>query len=112
MNNSALRQLIENCRRGRIRTIGFPSDWRPYVVGNPESGLPFTDESAWELIASKLESGHAYQEMTLDTPKGEPAIVMQIQLVSDQPLLYVKIQVGHQNAPIGRSFHPTYCGNK
>lgn len=108
MNADSLKQLIANCRRGRIRGVGFPSDWRPYSVVNPESGLPFTDASAWEYIAEQLEGGHAYEDKVLDTPQGAPAIVMHIRLVQNQPLLYVKVQVGASNVPIGRSFHTTY----
>ena len=114
MNSDALRQLIANCRKSRERFLGthlrLPSDWCPFKILNPEEppGYYFTDQSAWEFIASKLESGHVYQEKTMDTPLGALAIVMEIQINGYDRPLYVKVQIGNANKPIGRSFHISY----
>ena len=109
MSPDTLRQLIGNCRIKKERTLGFPRDWIPTKIRNPEAnGDYFTEAGAWEFIAAKLEKGHAFDEISLDTPQGATAIVMKIQLKTGEPLLYIKIQVGIRNRPIGRSFHYSY----
>lgn len=110
MSPESLRQLIENCTKSNIRTLGWPRDWNPFSVKRPgeDNFFPyFNDASAWEFIAEKLTAGHPYQEIKLDNPKGAPAIVMEIVISSlpTDPKLYIKIQIGAGNAPIGRSFH-------
>ncbi len=73
---------------------------------NPASGLdaPFTDSGAWNLIASRLEDGHAVGVMTLDNPRGKTGYVMKIELEPAAPRLYVKVQL-HVGRIFGRSFH-------
>jgi len=51
------------------RTREMPCDWRPTAVINPETGMPFTDASAWNLIADLAESGHPVKEKILDQPR-------------------------------------------
>jgi hypothetical protein len=112
MNGETLRQLIGNCRKKKERQLGFPRDWVPNQIRNPEtSGEYFTEAGAWEFIADKLEDGHPYSVINLENPPGAPAIVMKIQLEPEFPPLYVKIQVGIRNIPIGRSFHYSYESN-
>jgi hypothetical protein len=109
MNADTLRQLIKNCRNKKERFVGFPRDWAPYKIINPaENEECFTDISAWEFIAEKLEAGHEFEEIRLNTPPGALAIVMKIQLTTEAPLLYIKIQIGARNKAIGRSFHYSY----
>lgn len=106
MNADTLRQLIASCRHKDRRFVQFPCDWNPQRIKNPEiDGFYFTEAGAWALVAEKLESGHPFEEIYLDTPPGALAVVMKIQLASVDPLLYVKIQVGDRNKAIGRSFH-------
>lgn len=106
MNADSLRQLIANCRNKKMRYVGFPCDWQPQRVRNSNLlGLYLTDAAAWEVVAVALESGHAYQEIVLDTPKGAPALVLLLNRDGDSQPVYVKIQVGVRNTPIGRSFH-------
>jgi hypothetical protein len=112
VNSDALRQLIASCRKSRERFVGrpemgMPSDWCPRKILNPEMppGYYFTDESAWEFIASKLESGHPYEDVSLNTPPDARGIVLKIQINNYQRHLYVKVQVGKANKAIGRSFH-------
>ena len=102
-------EIVTLVRRG-ARTSEFttarPTDWRPEQVPNPEGLLLpyFDDRSAWELIASKLESGHDVQTVTLEQPPGKTGYVMRIDLNPGRPLLYVKLELGRGEV-IGRSFH-------
>ena len=50
-----------------------PTDWRPGQVRNPAGLLDthFTDEAAWELIASSLEGGHPVEAVALRKPSKE-----------------------------------------
>ena len=83
-----------------------PTDWRPGDVPNPDALLlpEFDDNSAWELIASKLEAGHDVEAIILDQPPGKKGYVMKINLNPGRPLLYVKLELG-SGVVIGRSFH-------
>lgn len=109
MDDSIRHQLVTLVRRG-ARTSAFtpdrPTDWRPGEVPNPEGlVLPyFDDDSAWALIASRLEGGHAVETIILDQPPGKKAYVMKIALNPGRPLLYVKLELG-SGSVIGRSFH-------
>ncbi len=83
-----------------------PTDWRPGQVRNPDGMLDsyFTDISAWEYIATRLESGHPVEVVALDKPPGTKGYVMKIDIETDQPQLYIKLQLGAGQI-IGRSFH-------
>ena len=93
-----------------LRTFEFtrvrPTDWRPEQVPNPEGLLLpyFDDRSAWDSIASRLESGHEVETVTLEAPPGKTGYVMKIDLNPRRPLLYVKLELGSGEV-IGRSFH-------
>lgn len=109
IEDSIRSQLILLVRRGD-RTHEFtrerPTDWRPGDVPNPDGLLlpEFDDNSAWELIASKLEAGHDIEAIILDQPPGKKGYVMKINLNPGRPLLYVKLELG-SGVVIGRSFH-------
>ena len=107
MNAESLRQLVANCLNSDRRYLGFPRDWVPHKVKNPDGGFfpYFSDASAWEFIADRLKANHPYEVITMDEPKGALAIVMHIQLTPEDPLLYVKVQIGVANKAVGRSFH-------
>ena len=49
-----------------------PMDWRPGQVRNPDGVLDshFTDATAWELIAARLEDGHPIETVELHKPRG------------------------------------------
>ena len=83
-----------------------PTDWRPGQVRNPHGLLDthFTDEAAWELIASRLEDDHPVEVMELRKPAGATGYVMKVEIEPGQPRLYVKLQLGSGKI-IGRSFH-------
>jgi hypothetical protein len=106
------RQSAALARSRHSRTVGLPSrglpsDWRPYTVRNPESGLPFTEASAWDLLAQLLEEGHPIQETVLDHPPGARGFVLLVDLEGSSQTLYVKLQLGASGV-IGRSFHCSY----
>ena len=79
-------------RRRRVAksTTTRPARWQPASVHNPDDGnSEFTNDGAWELIASQLESGHRVEIMALDKPKGATGYVMKIRLDNSHPQLYV-----------------------
>jgi hypothetical protein len=108
MHADTLRQVIANCRRRDVRQLGWPRDWGPGQVRHATlSGCYYTEASAWEFIACKLEEGHAYQEMVLNTPQGASAIEMEVLLPSAEQPVYVKVEI-RGTVPVGRSFHYSY----
>lgn len=110
IDESTRRQLIVLARRPSARVKEFspdrPTDWQPKQVRNPEGMLDshYTDAAAWDLIASRLEAGHDVETVELRKPEGKRGYVMKIALEMEQPLLYVKLQLGSGKI-IGRSFH-------
>ena len=104
------RQLLVLARRKGARTTSFrpgrPTNWRPHSVRNPNGAFEerFTDFTAWEFIASRLEAGEAVKEVVLQKPKGKKGYVMKIDLGVGLRTLYVKLQLG-SGIIIGRSFH-------
>lgn len=118
MNDDTLRQLIASCRRSRDRYVGkisdgLPSDWGPHKVLNPDMppNYYFSDESAWEFIAEKLASGHPFEVIPLRVPPGAVAIEMKVAIKGYVKHLYIKVQIGHKNMAIGRSFHISHLTN-
>ena len=109
IDDSIRHQLVTLVRRGD-RTAEFtrarPTDWRPGDVPNPNGLLLpyFDDDSAWELIASRLEDGHDVETIPLEQPRGNKGYVMKIDINPGRPLLYVKLELGSGEV-IGRSFH-------
>ena len=105
---SIRRELAVLARRKKARVVTWspemPSDWRPYQIRNPSSGLPFTEEGAWHFIAELLESGHPIEEVILHKPPGKRAYEMHVELGPALPKLYIKLQLGSGKV-IGRSFH-------
>lgn len=83
-----------------------PTDWRPDDVRNPTGLLDgnFTDLTAWEFVASRLEEGEEVEVIDLRQPPGAKGYVMKIDLGAGVPTLYVKLQLGAGKI-IGRSFH-------
>ena len=110
LKESIRRELIVLARRSNARTSQFshnrPTDWRPEQVRNPHGVLDeyFTKAGAWEFIADRLEAGHPVEIVELRKPPGAKGYVMKIDIETDQPQLYVKLQLG-SGVIIGRSFH-------
>ena len=110
LDESIRHELVTLARRSKARVTAFrsarPNDWRPGQVHNPDGLLDshFTDASAWDYIAAKLESGHLVKVMRLDKPPGAKGYVMKIDIEPEMPQLYVKLQLGSGKI-FGRSFH-------
>ena len=110
IDEATRRQLVDRARRQKSRTAAFtrdrPTDWRPTEVRNPNGVLDpyFTDSTAWDFIASRLEAGEEVEVIELQQPAGTKGYVMKIDLGLDVPELYVKLQLGASKV-IGRSFH-------
>ena len=64
----------------------------------------FEEDSAWRLIADRIEQGEPIEIVRLRQPKGCKGYVMKIDLEPDAPKLYVKLELGPRKV-IGRSFH-------
>jgi len=103
------RELAILARRKRARVLGWPRDWRPSEVCNPEDSCPFTPAGAWEFIAEILEkrTDIALKPVTLDHPSGATGYVLIVPLQTDT--VYIKLQIGAGKI-IGRSFHYSIHG--
>ena len=103
-------QLAVLARRNDSRRNEFspaaPTEWNPTEVRNPDGILDthFTDSSAWELIASRLEADEPVEVVELRRPPRRTGYVMKLHIEADAPLVYVKLQLG-SGMIIGRSFH-------
>lgn len=106
------RQLVSLARNPRARKSEFspsqPTRWNPGQVRNPDGVIDmyFTPLTAWELIAIRLEEGEEVEVIELRQPKGAKGYVMLIDLGSELPKLYVKLQM-RGGVIFGRSFHYT-----
>lgn len=94
-------------RRKRARSVKFtrdaPCDWSPQSVINAEDGTPFTPESAWEFLATKLDDPNQTVEwIELRMPPQAKALVMVVPN-RGRPI-YIKVQLG-AGTILGRSFH-------
>lgn len=104
------RDLIRYASSKRSRETDFssdrPTEWKPQTVNNPSSplGITFSDEAAWNLIVSHLESGHEVKSVALKQPPNRIGYSMLIELERDRPRLYVKLELGSGRV-FGRSFH-------
>lgn len=83
-----------------------PTKWQPNRVRNPEGGVDrcFTDETAWTFVADRLEEGEHVWVIELEKPPGREGYVMRIDIGSDVPKLYVKLELVAARV-WGRSFH-------
>lgn len=83
-----------------------PTKWQPTRVRNPDGAVDrwFTDETAWTFVANRLEQGEHVQVIELKKPPGREGYVMRIDIGSDVPKLYVKLELV-QARVWGRSFH-------
>ena len=112
MDSKAKATLIEISRLGRHSKtrnqdffVSSPCRWDPSTITNPETGLPFSDASAWELICNLLETQpEAFQELVLRKPPGKLAYATVVSLGSDAVRVYIKVELTCGRAR-GRSFH-------
>lgn len=80
-------------------------DWRPTEVIDPNTGVPFTDASAWEFIADQLiaeSAQHDVNTVELSKPAGKAGYTMSIP--TNWEMIYFKVRMGIGKI-IGRSFH-------
>ena len=83
---------------------GMPCDWNPYAIENPETGIPFSDASAWELICKLVaECPESFRPKILEKPAGLVAFEAVVPL-QNGVRLYIKVQL-FQGRAHGRSFH-------
>lgn len=71
-------QLSVLARRKKARELGWPRDWQPSAVANPDNGQPFTPAGAWEFIAQVLSerTDIALETTRLQDPPGATAYVL------------------------------------
>jgi hypothetical protein len=90
---------------------GTPNRWHPLTVRDPSSGEFFTEAGALEFVAELLEKGHQIEEVVLEKPPGRLGYVMQVEMGTGRPLLYIKLQLGRGQI-ICRSFHDSKFHNE
>ena len=106
------RKLLSSlARRPATRLVGrppeHPNKWQPWKVHNPEAlDLPFNDNSAWHLIADRLEQGEPVTTTRLRHPQGTVGYEMLFEFRPGTTPLYIKLALS-RNKVIGRSFHPS-----
>ncbi len=112
VDDDTRRLLVKLASRRATRSNNWsserPTEWRPQTVRDPDSGFfpYFSSDRAWDLVASVLEKGHPVEAQSLDKPSGAVGFVLKIRLQIDEPLLYVKLELGkRKNFLFGRSFH-------
>jgi hypothetical protein len=102
------RDAAGRARRRSRRVVHFsrdcPSEWRPRSVVNPNTGEPFTDDSAWNFLADLLDTGAELSPVTLARPYGNNDRGYVVMTALDIKELYIKFQLGSCDI-IGRSFH-------
>lgn len=82
----------------------MPCVWNPYSIENPETGMPFSDASAWELICRILEKyPQNFRQLRLDKPAGQIAYET-VHILANGVRVYIKVQL-FQGKAFGRSFH-------
>lgn len=101
------KQLALLCRRGPCRFVArnYPCDWHPTMVDNLQSGMPYTDATAWEAIAVALEDPSTeVTAVPLRIPAGRTGFELLIPQGGGRPPIYVKLQLGAGRV-LARSFH-------
>ncbi len=110
IDDDTRRLLVRLAESPRTRRLGTPpkrpSRWIPFTVPNPEApfDMQFTDVSAWEFIASRLEQGEHVEMIEMDRPAGATGYVMKLEISPNSPKLYVKLELTASKI-VGRSFH-------
>ena len=110
LDKALRRQLVVLARRSNARSSDFstsrPTNWRPTQVRNPHGIIDdyFTNTTAWEFIATTLETGHLVEVVELQKPPGRKGFVMKVDIQSGLPQVYIKVELGSGKI-FGRSFH-------
>lgn len=108
VNDRLRTQIAALCRRRSVRSSTFTSEeptvWRPQTIENPRTGLYFSDDSAWELIAALVEAGHEVRVVSLRKPPGAVGYELTYEIPNGS--IYMKFQLSPgRNLILGRSFH-------
>lgn len=102
------RRLWASFCRARNRTVArnLGNRWEPWCTTNLETGLPYSEQAAWELIATSLEDMSVeIKAKTLRNPPGAIGYEWLIRRPGNSSL-YVKIQIAVSGSSVlGRSFH-------
>lgn len=96
-------------RAGTRISGGRRARWNPWNVNNPQNRYlqgNFTNETAWRLIAEKLNDGHEVETIALNRPPGATGYVLKIRVEANVPPVYVKLELPKNRRKVrGRSFH-------
>jgi hypothetical protein len=99
-----LRLAQHRATRRQSWSPSMPCDWSPTAIENPQTGMPFSDESAWDLICDLLRGGQAFEEVQLEKPADTIGYVTTFRFAANSPAIYIKLQLRH-GIVWGRSFH-------
>ena len=81
-----------------------PCQWAPQTIVCPETGMCFSDRSAWGLICELLlHHPEMFEEVILKIPPGQVAY-QTVHTLSDGTRVYIKVQLSQGKAR-ARSFH-------
>ena len=97
-------QLAVLCRRRKTRRLGFPRQWNAGCMSSSVTGMPFTDDEAWHLVADLLDAGHPVEVIEMNDKPGTHGFVLLVDVDGHDRQLYIKVQLG-AGVAIGRSFH-------
>lgn len=105
----SIRTEIARCARDRrLRSFDFTAEepvvWKPNEVINPESGIPFTDITAWHFLADRVEAGCRITQVVLRKPPGEIGYELYLPGAAHCPAVYAKVCI-KRGRILGRSFH-------
>ncbi len=100
-------RFLQDWKKSAKFTRDVPIDWKLNSVKDPHPNRffdEFTRDNCWKFILEKTVEGHEIEEVEFDQPPGSKSYVMEIHIGANEPLLYVKLQVGRDKV-IGRSFY-------
>jgi hypothetical protein len=104
-NRQKMAELARDKRRRRNDfATATPVEWRPMEVISPESGMPFTEQGAWLLIANLLEGDYPWHEILLERPPGQRALALIVTLPGNAVPIYIKVHM-LRGMLYCRSFH-------
>ena len=100
-------ELARRASSRKTRRVHFtprrPCRWNPTSLCAPDSGEPFTPDSAWTFIVANIHSGAAVEVVVLRKPPGKRAFVMLLEGARGESI-YIKLEI-LSDVVLGRSFH-------
>lgn len=101
-------EIARRARDKRLRRFDFsreePVVWKPTEVINPDSGICFTDITAWHFVANQVEGGCDIYKVEFRKPPGAVGYELRLPGAPGCPPIYVKFRLV-VNGILGRSFH-------